>query len=144
METLTGTSASPAAEHLYAFREESDQTKLDEKRATAFHHDVAQVLFACPRAQKDIQTAIFLTTSVRIPDEDDWRKLNRVLRYVWRTINIPLILSTYRLTVIKWWVDASYVAHTGMRGPTGATMSLGRGSVTGIAKKQKINAKIPT
>ena len=34
VEILTGTSASPAAEHLYAIREEINQKNLDKKRAT--------------------------------------------------------------------------------------------------------------
>ena len=143
METLTGTTTSTAAEYLYAIREESDQNKLDDKRATGVHHSVAQLLFACPRARKDIQTTVsFLTTRVRSTDEDDWVKLKRVLQYVRRTINLPLIIRAYKLTVIKLLVDASYAAHPYMRGHIGPPMSLGRGSVTGITKKHKINAKI--
>ena len=72
------------------------------------------------------------------------KKLKRVLRYVRRTINVPLILREDILPVIKWWVDASYVSHTYMRGHTGATMLLTRGSVTGIANKHRINSKIST
>ena len=72
MELLTGISASPATEHLYAIRKESDQNKLDEKRATEFHNAVAQLILKLPRVRKDIQTAVyFLTTRVRIPDKDD-------------------------------------------------------------------------
>ena len=102
VEILTGTAASPVAEHLYYIREESNQEKLYYKRATAFHHAVSQLLFACPGAQKDTRTAVyFLTTRVRTPDKDDWGKLNNVLRYVRRTTKIPLILRAYSLKVIK-------------------------------------------
>ena len=108
----------------------------------AFYHAVDQLLFSCPRAQKDVQTTFsFLTIRVRSPDKDDWVNLKRVLQYVRRTINLPLILRVYILTVIKWWFDASYAAHPDIRGHTGATMSLGRGSVTGIAKKHTITDK---
>ena len=145
VEMLTGTAASPDAEHLCAIREESNQKKIDEKRATAFHHAVAQLIFACPRARKDIQTTVyFLTKIVHRPNEDDWGGLKHVLRYVRRTINLPLILRAYSLTVIKWWVDASYLAHPDMRGQAGTTMSLRRGSVIGITKKHRINAKSST
>ena len=44
----------------------------------------------------------FLCTRVRIPDEDYWGKLVRVL---------PLILGSESMIVIKWWVSASFVAH---------------------------------
>ena len=84
MEILTGTSTSPAAEHLYAIIEVNYQKEIDEKQATEFHHAVAQLLFLCQRVQNDIPTVVsFLTTIVRIPDEDDWGKLKRVLRYGW-------------------------------------------------------------
>ena len=59
-------------------------------------------------------------------------------------INILLILRIDSLPFIKLWVGASYASHPDMRGKTEATMSLGRGSVTGIVKKQKIDANIST
>ena len=64
--------------------------------------------------------------------------------YARQTINIPLILRADSLTIIKWWVDALYAAHPYMRVHSGVTMSFGRGSVMGIAKKHKINVKIST
>ena len=106
VEIITGNAASPAADHIYAIREDNDQKKLDEKRSTEFHHDVTQLLFACPRTQKDVQTSVsFLTTRVRSPDEDDWGKLKRSIHYVQQKINLPLILRSDSLTVIKWWVE---------------------------------------
>jgi hypothetical protein len=53
-------------------------------------------------------------------------------------------LKADRLNIIKWWVDASYATHGDNRGHTGATMSLGRGSVIGMSKKQKLNTKSST
>ena len=78
---------------------------------------------------------------MRSPDEDDWGKLKRVLRYVWQTIKLPLILREEIITVKIWWVDTSYTAHPDMIGNTGASILFLRGSVTGIAKKHNINAK---
>jgi len=44
---------------------------------------VAQLLFVTMRCRRDIQTAVaFLTTRVKEPDEDDWAKLKRVLKYL--------------------------------------------------------------
>jgi hypothetical protein len=44
---------------------------------------VAQLLFMSTRARQDIQTAVaFLTTRVKNPDENDWGKLKRVLKYL--------------------------------------------------------------
>ena len=79
-EIITGTAVFPAAEHLYTIREGCKQKKLDKKRRTDFYHVVAQLLFTCPRAKKDIQKAtFFLTKRVRDPDEDYWGKLKHPL-----------------------------------------------------------------
>ncbi len=44
---------------------------------------MAQLLFMSTRARQDIQTAVaFLTTRVKNPDENDWGKLKRVLKYL--------------------------------------------------------------
>jgi hypothetical protein len=144
-EEITGRATSPAADHLFTIRSKKDSKPLEEKRAIAFHHSVAQLLFATTRSHKDIQTSVaFLTTRVRGPDEDDWQKLKRVLRYIKGTIYLPLILREDRLDIIKWWVDASNATNDDCRGHTGATMSLGKGSIIGMSKKQKINTRSST
>jgi hypothetical protein len=86
----------------------------------------------------------FLTTRVKQPDEDDWNKLKRLLKYTRRTIYMHLILRADSLSIIKWWVDASYATHGDCRGHTGAMMSLKRGSIIGMSKKQKLNTTSST
>ena len=106
---------------------------------------MAQLLFTGILCRKDSQTAIdFLKKRVRKPDEDDRKKLRRLLGYLKLTIKLPLILRAYRVNVLKWWVDASYAAYENMRGHTGGTMSMekdGRGSIISISKKQNLNTK---
>jgi hypothetical protein len=87
---------------------------------------------------------LFLTTRVKEPDEDDWSKLKRLLKYIRGTIYMPLILRVDNLNVIKWWVDASYATHGECREHTGAMMSLGHGAIIGMSKKQKLNTKSST
>ena len=80
-EEIIGTCVTPASDHLFKVRE--DGRKLNEELADAFHHTVYQLLFAANRARRDIQTAVsFLTTRVKAPDEDNWGKLVRVLKYI--------------------------------------------------------------
>ena len=51
--------------------------------ADAFHCTVYQLLYAANRVHQDIQTAVsFPTTRVQSPDEDDWEKLKRILKYL--------------------------------------------------------------
>ena len=40
--------------------------------------------------------------------------------------------------IIHWWVDASYAVHEDMKGHTGATLSLGKGTIYSGSWKQKL------
>ena len=117
--------------NLFGTREGNEGDPLNGTRTKAYHHTVAQFLFTGIRFRNYMQTAIaFLTTQVRNLDEDNRKKLQRLLRYLKRTIKLPLILRYYGVNVLKWWVHASYVTHDDIRGHTGGTMSMkknGRG-----------------
>jgi hypothetical protein len=93
----------------------------------------------------DIATPFaFLTTRVKKPDEDDWGKLKRVLKYLKGTKYIKLTLSVSDLNNIRWWVDASYNTHEDCKGHTGGTMVLGKsgkGALLRMCKKQKLNVR---
>jgi hypothetical protein len=144
-EIITGTAITPATTNLFDARPEYERKVLGKEQARAFHHSVAQLLFATTRARKDIQhTVAFLTTRVKSPYEDDWMKLKRLLKYIRGTTYMPIILKADNLNIVKWWVDASYATHGDCNGHTGATMSMGTGSITGISKKQKINTRSST
>ena len=78
-------SLTPASENLFKVRDPDEKDKLGRwlqpERMKDFHHSVAQLLWV----RRDIQTAVaFLTTTTRVkkPDEDDWGKLKRVLKYL--------------------------------------------------------------
>jgi hypothetical protein len=65
-EVIDGTAPTPASEHLFDVRPDEERTLLNEEQARAFHHAVAQLLFASARPHKDTQTAVsFLTTRVK-------------------------------------------------------------------------------
>ena len=53
-------------------------------------------------AQRDIQTVVaFLTTRVKSPDEDNWEKLKRVLKYLNSTKHLNLTISVENLGILK-------------------------------------------
>ena len=92
-----------------------------------FHHTAAQLSFTRVQCRKDKNTAIyFRTMRARNPDEDNWKKLRRMLGYLKLTIKFPLILRPDGVNMIKFWGDTSYAAHDDMRGHTGGTMSMGK------------------
>jgi hypothetical protein len=145
-EDIGKTSSSPASEHLFQVRDPAETEKLgkflSKEKAQQFHHAVAQTLFVSTRVRRDVQTVVaFLTTRVKRPDEDDWGKLKRLLKYLKGTKHMKLTLSVDTLSVIRWWVDASYNVHEDCRGHTGAMMSLGRGAPISFSRKQKLNVR---
>ena len=72
------------------------------------------------RVRPDIQTAVaFLTTRVTALDEDDYKKLARVMKYLRGTKTMPLTLEADNLQVIKWWIDGAFATHRDMRSHTG-------------------------
>ena len=99
--------------NLFSVRGDNERELLDKTRSRALYHAVVQVLFTGIRCRKDTQTSIaFLTTRVRKPDENDWNKVRRLLKYLKIIIKLPLIMLSEGVTVLKWWVDASYLMTT--------------------------------
>ena len=130
----------PAADCLFKVRD--DQPKLDEKKAQVFHTFTAKALFATKRARPDIYTSVaFLTTRMICPDEDDWNKLLRMMRYLRGTKELPLILSADSTNIVKWWVDGLYGIHPDARSQKGGTASLGKGSFISTSIKQRLNTR---
>ena len=143
-EEILGKQVTPAGDHLFKIRE--DGRKLDEEQANAFHHTVYQLLFVANRARRDIQTVVsFLTTRVKEPDEDDWGKLKRVLKYLNGTKYLKLTLEADKMNfTIRWHVDGSHQIHEDCRGQSGALATLGKGAIHSSSTKMKCNTKSST
>lgn len=76
-EEMVGEATTAAASYLFSINDKCEN--LSEELSAVFHRLTAQGLFLCARARPDIETAIaFLTTRVRGPDKDDWKKLTRI------------------------------------------------------------------
>ena len=99
-----------------------DATKLSQADADLFHHFVAQLLYLSKRARPDIHLSVsFLCTRVRGPDNDDYKNLKRVTKYIQGTIGLPLILSIDKSGNIKRYVDALFSLRNDTRSHTGDT-----------------------
>jgi hypothetical protein len=65
------------------FKVDDDASKLDQTKAKSFHSIIAMMLYVTKRARPDTLLAVaFLTTRVREPDVDDWRKLGHLIQYL--------------------------------------------------------------
>ena len=51
----------------------------------------------------------FLATHVKKPDKGNWVTLKHMLKYPMVTRELKLALSVSDMSVVKWWVDASYI-----------------------------------
>jgi hypothetical protein len=90
----------------------------------------------------NIQQAILvLCTRVKDPNQADWEKLMRVMKYLNCTRSEYLTLSANDLRVVKWYVEASFAVHPDFKSHTGAVMILGKGAMQSIARKQKLNVR---
>jgi hypothetical protein len=82
--------------------------------------------FVAKRARPSILLMIsFLTTRVKCPDQDDWKKLMSLLGYLKRTAGL-------------------YAFHEDMRGQSGAVLLAGNCTVLFRSNKQKVNTSIST
>ena len=62
IEDIRKSSVTPAADHLFKIREDTEKFRIPEELAVIFHTTVAQLLFVSQCARRDIQTPVsFLT-----------------------------------------------------------------------------------
>ena len=110
-----------------------------------YHHVTMQLSYLAQWAQPDICTAVsFVQTRVNKLDEDDFKKLTRVVKYLQGTWDMILTLGLQNDGAMTWWVDASYAVHNDMKGHPGGTMSLGHGSIYSSSTKQKLVSRSST
>lgn len=142
-DNFNGIAVTPAANHLFEVNDNC--TKLDTVKAELFHHITAQLLFLAKRGRPDLLTGVaFLTTWVQGPDEDDYKKLQRVIKYLRDTADLILTLESDKSGTIHWFVDAAFAFHHDMKGHTGGMLSLGKGAIYSTSQKQKLNTKSST
>ena len=135
-------SSVPAAEHL--FNTNPKGIKLGKVKREVFHSVVAQALFVCFRSRPDIMlTVMFLTTRVKSPDTDDWKKLLKLLSYLNGTRGMYLTLSMNG-SVMNWFADASFGVHPDFKSHTGGALVMGTGSIINKSMKQKLNTHSST
>ena len=134
--SMDGKVTTPAAAHLFKVNID-DPKLLNKEKQEVFVHLVMQGLYLSQRGWPDIRMVIsFLCSHLNCPDEDDYKKLTRLIRYLRHTLYLCLVLGKDNSDSIQWWIDASFAVHPDMHGHTGATMSMGKGLVFSGSWKQ--------
>ena len=134
--------SSPSTDSLF---KTGQSKKLDSSRSEKYHTLVAKGLFVSKRARPDIHPTIaVLCTRVKSPNEMDWMKLTRLIKYLKCTKDDILTLSAEDLRIIKWYVDASFAVHPDFKSHSGGIMTFGQGAVQVMSRKQKLNTRSST
>ena len=138
-----GQTVTPATDNMFKIND--NPVFLPAEQKELFHHFVAMCLFLCKRARPDIHPSIsFLTTRVQHPDEDDWKKLGRCIKYLRHTQKMVLTLGDNGSNKITMGVDAAFAVHPDIKNHTGGNFSMGEGTMTLTFKKQKLNTRSST
>ena len=133
----------PTTNHLFEMNEMAQ--KISKYDAQIFHTIVTKLLFLRKWAQPDILIGVeFVTTRVRGLDEDDKKKLIRVLKYIHRAHDLVPNLESDGSGTVKWWVDASVAVQQDMKSHNGGEMLMGKGEVYSALSKHKLNTKSST
>ena len=102
-------------------------------------------MYLSQRRRPDIRTEVaFLSSRVANPNQDDYMKLGKVIKYLESTIDMTMRLHADETNLLQWWVDVAYANHQDMKGHTGATFTMGHGSIYSNSLKQKLVARSST
>ena len=131
-DSLKSSSATPSADHLLQVGDQDKVKRLTEDQAELFHHFVAQILFYVHTCSTPYR---WLSHSYA---------LKQVLKYPKGIKHTKPMLRVDSLSIIYWWVDASYNTHADYKGHTGAIMALVLGAVQSFLREQKLNVRSST
>lgn len=142
---LSGKALTPAANDLFLI---GAGRLLGEKRKEMFHTVVAKGIFIGKQSRPDIMpTVSVLSSRVRCPSHDDYKKLRRLLNYIKRTLEEHLVIKIDEgFNMARWFVDASYAVHPDFKSHTGGCLFLGEkgGAMVNLSQKQKLNTRSST
>jgi histone deacetylase 1/2 len=137
---VDGVSDTPAANHLFAVRPDADP--LTPEQREEFHTLVAKLLYLAKRVRPDVLLPVsFLATRVHGPDQDDLKKLRRILRYLKGTYQLGIVLEAEEGPLVKAYIDASYGVHSDCRSHSGMVITMGGAPIDTKSVKQRINTK---
>jgi hypothetical protein len=142
-KSSAGSARTPAVSDLFFIDERSEDLSNDDK--TYFHSMVAKILYLAKRTRPDLLTTVsFLASRVKSPTREDLNKLNRLTRFISRTLEYHIKLSMEPNT-LKAYIDASHFVHNlDGTSQSGVYVTLGTGPIHVRSSKQRLVAKSST
>jgi hypothetical protein len=127
------------------FEIDPDSPLLSESASAEFHSRTARLLYLGKKVRPDILLPVnFLNTRTQKATEQDMAKLDRVLRYLFDTRDMGMVLEIDQGVAALGYIDASYGVHQDCKSHTGAVISLGKGPIFVKSSKQKIVSRSST
>ena len=144
---VQGSVTTPALSNFFNVKE--DSKLLNDSDREDFHSCVAKLAYMAKRTRPDILTAVsFLSTRVQKPNEQDFGKLHRLLKYLNGTKFLGIRFTAKDDVKQKDWnfqlesyVDASFAPHPDARSHSGIVIALGKGPVYVRSAKQRLVTK---
>ena len=101
---------------------------MDAEKADVFHTTIAKSLFLCNTSRPNIQPAVLLfCTIVKRLDEENWRKLLRMIKYLQETLDEKPTLKINDITMIDLYANSAFEVHTDMKIHIGGVLTMGKG-----------------
>lgn len=130
------------------FENKEDKSKeLEKQDREKFHSLTAKLLYIAKRARPDLLTTVsYLTTRVRAPNEEDMKKLRKLIEYLRNTKDEKLTLGSdeAEISQLRVFVDASHAVHKDAKSHTGLMATFGFGAILFRSSKQKVVTKSST
>ena len=131
----------PASNNLF---EAGESGLLSDNKRKIFHKTIVKGIFVAGRLRPDITPTIsVLSGRVRCPNQNNWEKCQRLMKYLNGTKDLHLILRWDGLSVARWHVDAAFAVHPDFKSHSGGILLLhpdGGGIAVGRTK-QRLNTR---
>jgi hypothetical protein len=127
------------------FKVDDTSKSLPDKKRKHFHTFTMKGMFVAKRARQDVLPGIiFLSSRTSEPNEGDWKKLTRLMNFLNKTRKDVATLEASDKQKADWYIDAAFAVHNDFKSHTGAGFTLGKGIITSVSTKQKVNTRSST
>jgi hypothetical protein len=124
------------------FKDDESSTPLEGGKAKTYHTGAAKLLFLSKRARPDILTPVSVCCGhVNAPKEQDWHRLDRVMKYLYGRPNYGLKFARGDNMNIKCYCDAAFACHGEYRSRTGIIVMVNGGVVVTKSSKQTLTTR---